>query len=297
MEYRVEDLPQFGVILVPPSVPEFAALLADIQKRIENPVAGSPPVPPSSPTRWSDPDAPAMVLRNNSQIAIAALAWIWKTHRADGRAYPSSTSMIGNGPSLLAPFGFDERLRKLYGYWHVVLPGSKRLIRDSELLGDNSDVRPPEGDEIWKGGIISGGGGGRAQFRSPVIAITLALDGVFFVDGGFAGPDSLHNFDPFTAGADGRMEVAKIARDGHNQGLAPGAILEKIEAVTGPGRRLAPPPPPPMHGPVDPAGRRRDNLQDLADQIAMMRQHQSDDSVIYTLMSWTETPLPNFRRL
>jgi hypothetical protein len=30
----------------------------------------------------------------------------------------------------------------------------------------------------------------------------------------------------------------------------------------------------------------------------MMRQHgMDDDRVIYSLMSWTETPLPNFRRL
>jgi len=30
-----------------------------------------------------------------------------------------------------------------------------------------------------------------------------------------------------------------------------------------------------------------------------MRQHNgmSDDQVIYSLMSWTETPLPNFRKL
>ena len=235
MEYRVEDLPKFGVILVPPSAPEFPALLTDIRKRIENPVAGSPPAPPAG----NDPDAPAMILRNNSKTGIAALSWIWKTQTADGRSTPSSTSMMGSGPSVLAPFSLDERLRKLLAYWQVVLPGSKRLIRDNELLGDNSDVRPPHDDEIWKGGIVSGSGGGYLRFRSPVIAITLALDGVFFVDGGFAGPDTLHNFDRFTAEVNARLEVAKIARDGHNRNLALAAIFEKIEAVTGPDRGLA----------------------------------------------------------
>jgi hypothetical protein len=95
------------VILVPPSAPEFAALLADIQ-RIKNPVAGSLPAPPP----WSDPDAHAIILRNNSQTGIAALAWIWKTHTPDGRTIPSSVSMIGSGPSVLAPFGLDKRVHK-----------------------------------------------------------------------------------------------------------------------------------------------------------------------------------------
>jgi hypothetical protein len=293
VEYRVEDLPEFGVILVPPSAPEFPALLADIQKRIQNPVAGSPPARPPG----SDPDVPAMILRNNSQTGIATLAWIWKTQTVDGRTTPSSTSMIDSGPSVLAPFSLDERVRKLYAYWHVVLPGSKGLVRDAELVGDNSDVRPPHDDEIWKGGIVSVGGAGYSRFRSPVIAISLAIDGVFFVDGGFAGPDTLHNFDRFTAEVNARLEVAKIARDGHNRGFAPAAIFEKIEGITSPDRGLAPPPPPPMRGPVDPAGLRRDDLQNLSNQIAMMRRDQSGDRVIYTLMSWTETPLPNFRKL
>ena len=43
MEYRCEDLPQYGVVLLPPSLPDYAGLLADIQKRLANPIPGSAP--------------------------------------------------------------------------------------------------------------------------------------------------------------------------------------------------------------------------------------------------------------
>lgn len=296
MDYGVEDLPQFGVMLVPPSAPEFAALAAEIQTRIEKPVTGSPPLPPK---RYVD-DGPGMILRNRATQAIAALAWVWTTETADGRRWPSYTSMIGGGPSLLAPFGLDDRLRKLYGYWHTVLPGSKRLIRGNQLLGDNSDVRPPREDEIWKGGFVTGGGLGGARLRSPVVRVTLALDGVFFLDGGFAGPDLTHGFDRVSANVNAHLEVGRIAREGHSAGLTPAAIFDKIEAGTGPGRGLAPPPRPPRPGaPVDPEELRRTSLQDLATQIAMTRQHGllSDDRYILMLMSWADTPVANLRRL
>jgi hypothetical protein len=285
MEYRCEDLPQFGVVLVPPSSPEYAALLADIQKRLANPLPGSPPTFPD----FEDPDAPTMVLCNRSQKAIAALSWIWKLAPENGRPTGSKVSPAG-GTSLLTPFGLDERLSKLYGYWHVILPGSKRGIRGGSMFGDNTDVRPPQPDELWKGGGIGGGGGGQRS-AGPLKSVTLSLDGVFFLDGGFVGPDTLRNFDRLTADIDAHLQVAKIARDGHNDGIALAAIFAQIEAITGPG--LSPPPPPTRGG----EDFRQYSLQLLAFQISGMRSHLGDDRVIYQLMSWTETAVPNLHKL
>src|SRR5260370_3188490 len=193
MEYRCEDLPRYGVVLLSPSSSEYAALLADIQKRLANPLPGSAPQLPD----FEDPAAPTMILCNHSQTAIAALAWIWKFELETGRSTGSSVSTAGV-PSVLAPFGLDERMRALYGYWHVILPGSKRGIRGSSMFGDNTDVRPPQPDELWIGGGVGGGGGSRRPL-GLLKSVTLALDGVFFLDGGLAGPDTLHNFDRMTA--------------------------------------------------------------------------------------------------
>jgi len=213
MEYRCEGLSRYGVVLVPPSSPEYAGLLADIQKRLTNPVAGSPPQ-----LRLEDPDEPTMILCNRSQTAIAAPSWIWKLEPEAGRPMGSRVS-TASVPSVLAPFGLEERIRKLYDYWHVILPGSKRGIRGNSLLGSNTDVRLPQPEEIWKGGWFSvGAGSGRSQ--GPLKSVTLTLDGVFFLDGGFAGPDTLCSFDRLTADVNAHLQAGRLARDGHYRGLS-----------------------------------------------------------------------------
>jgi hypothetical protein len=204
MEYRCEDLSGYGVVLVPPSSPEYAAFLTDIQNRIANPIPGS--APPAHD--FEDPSAPTVILCNRSQTGIAALSWIWKFELDTGRTARSSVS-AGGVPSVLAPFGLDERMRKLYGYWHGILPGSKRGIRGSRMFGDNADVRPPQPDEAWKGGGYGVGGGSRDP-RGPLKSVTVALDGVIFLDGGFAGPDTLYNFDRMTSNVDAHLQVARI---------------------------------------------------------------------------------------
>ncbi len=275
-------------MLVPPSSPEYGALLVDIEIRLANSLRGSPPKTPQP----EDSGAPTMILRNVSQTAIAAVSWIWKFELETGQSTSASMSS-GGGTSLLLPFGLDERLCKLYSYWHVILPGSKRLIRGLDWLGDNTDVRPPQPDEYWNGNSIGFRAG--PHRLGPLKAAALMLDGVFFVDGGFAGPDTLRTFDRVTADVEAHVEVAKAARESYNQGLSPAEIVKQIEGVTGPDRGPAPPPRPPSNRTAD---FRSYSLRHLASSISLMRQHTGDDDhVISRLMSWTGTPLPHFRRL
>ena len=144
MEFYCEDLPQHGVVLIPPSSPEYDPLLADIRRRLNNPVEGSPPIPDSMRAQISDEDAEvSAILLNRSQNGIAAIYQVWTFEEANGRKYSSSIG-AGSNPSLLLPFGIPEKSLKLYGYWHVILPGSKRYLNaNGEQVGDNTDVRPP----------------------------------------------------------------------------------------------------------------------------------------------------------
>lgn len=67
-------------------------------------------------------------------------------------------------------------------------------------------------------GITRAGGGGRSG-RGSIRQVTLVLDGVFFLDDEFVGPDVEKMFEQTVADAEAHRIVARIAKDGHYRGL------------------------------------------------------------------------------
>lgn len=296
MEFHCEDLPQYGVALVPPTSPEYDLLVADIQRRNDHPVEGSPPLPESMRGRiWEQDREASAILLNRGQTGIAAIQQVWTFQEASGRTY---TSSIGGGsnPSVLLPFGIPERLLKLYGYWQVILPGSKRyLSARGEQVGDNSDVRPPGPDEVWTGGVMGGRGGGNSS-RGPMKEVTLTLDGVFFADGGFVGPNRKALWEQIVFSAEAHLRLTKIAREGHDNGVAPREILAEIETVTGPAADRPPIPLPPS-GARTPDTYAKAALARLAWQIGMSRKGLGDERTVHMLMAWGDAHPPHYRKL
>jgi hypothetical protein len=296
MEFRCEDLPQHGVVLIPPTSPEYDPLLADIQRRMDQPVAGSPPPLPEPVRPRISPENrdTSAILLNRSPKPIALIQQVWTFEDAAGR--PSGSRSIGSGwnPSVLLPFGLPEKTLALYGYWHVILPGSKRYLTASGTqAGDNSDVRPPVGDEVWSGGITGGGsrGGGRS---TPVDKVTLTLDGVFFADGGFAGQNRKFLWEQVVHTAAAHTQVAAIARQGHYDGVPAGKILARIADLTGPVSERPSLPSPRETNPDVYLG---NALGRIAWQLDSIRKHSGDDATVIMLLSWNDTRLPHFHKL
>jgi hypothetical protein len=137
-------------------------------------------------------------------------------------------------PIALAIFGPAER-RKMMIYRNAILHGSRRHLGERGIAGDNTDVREPEPDEVWKGGCISGGpGGGRCVSTLPIKSVTLILDGVLFLNGEFAGPNRSGLWERVTNEARSVTDVAMIARGGRDCGIGAAEILREIEELTGP---------------------------------------------------------------
>ncbi len=296
MEFHCDDLPQFGVTLIPPSSPDYDRLLLDIQQRFDHPKEGSPPLPASMRPKILEDRETSAILLNRSQHGIVEIQQVWTFEEVSGRTY---TSSIGGGanPSVLLPFGLSEKSLNLYKYWRVILPGSKRYLgRNGQQVGDNSDVRPPGPDEVWTGGGWGmGGAGGARRSRGPLQKVTLTLDGVFFDDGGFARPNQKGLWEQIVMSADAHLRVAAMARQAHDDGENPEKILAAIEAVTGPATDQPPPPPP---GDVrTPESYRESALKRLAWGIGMARKHQGDERAVYTLLAWANEPVPHFHKL
>jgi hypothetical protein len=295
MEFRCEDLPDFGVILMPSTSPESAGLRADIEQRLHNQVAGAPPLPRRTKPPLSEDGGPFAILINRGPRAIASIEQVWSYRVAGGRVFQSS---FGGGfaESVLLPFGLLEKILKLYRYWHVILPGSKRLLSSGgEILGDNTDVRPPGPDEMWTGGVISVQGGGGQAFRD-LESVTLTLDGVFFTDGGFAGSNQYGLWDQVVARAQVQLQVARIARSGHNAGSAVEQIFADIEKRIGPAGNRPPAPPAPNRS-WSPEEYRRYAAESLAYTIGVNRRSFGDERMIYHMMDWDTAPVPRFHKL
>ena len=133
---------------------------------------------------------------------------------------------------MLLPFGWPAKHLALYGYWHVILPGSKRFVSaDGQLIGDNSDVRPPIGEEMWQGGSFGFSGSSGRDAHADLESITLSLDGVFFTDGSFVGHNTRELFEQVTGNAEAHLRVLAIAQDGRRRGDTTARIPEQIRTV------------------------------------------------------------------
>jgi hypothetical protein len=306
VEFLCEDLPQYGLVLIPPSSPDYEPLLDGIQRQMDHRTDGAPPIPEEFRPWISEQDrSTSAILFNHSPKTVVALQTVWRFETVTGRTYRHSRGMLST-QDLLLPFGRSEDSMRLSGYWNTIFPGSKRYLSESGMAGDNSDVRLPAPDEKWGSrGIIfgrgggGGGGGSRTSGRDIVKQITLVLDGIFFEDGLFAGPDGDKLFEQTVATAEAYKLVGKIARDGHNHGLAPAQILAEIEKATGPA-----PEHPTMnlgfHKPdatVDEF--RQAALQQIAFQFAIrlkFPQLIDDERTVYSMMRWTEAVLVHLRK-
>jgi len=286
MDFVCEDLPQYGLPLAPPTAPDYPALLDDIQRLGQSVNAGDRPT--------------SAILLNKSSQSIASLTVVWRFETAGGRSFRHAYGMLSK-PALLLPFGESAPSLKIHAYCDTILSGSKRYLAESGIAGFNTDVRPPASDEQWPEdaggtGNVSGWetwSGARTPAGDPVERIVLVLDGVFFQDGGFVGPNREKLFEKTIGDAEAHPLVGKIARDGHNKGADPAQILAQIEKATGPE--------PESFDPVGPNPTvddlRQWELQKIAYEFSHGRKVLSAEQLVYATMLWTDAVVPNFRRL
>jgi hypothetical protein len=224
MTYR--DLAEHGVMLVTQDDPTFDAMVREIQVL---PRPFGPPVP-AEPNR-------AAVLVNDSGKAIVVVAVVWRYTTAEGTTRTSRFANLGSSLQLDVLTGRGEVTRDVGSF---ILPGSKRLISEQGVFGNNLDVLPetaaPRGHG-WAGSF----GGGRQQ-REDAAAVELSLDLAVFEDCTCAGPDEAHLVESLTASLEQQRDVAQQALTALRSGASVGQIFELVRPLA----RHTPPHDPPL---------------------------------------------------
>jgi hypothetical protein len=289
-----EDLARYGVVLVPPSTTEYFELLADIERRLQTRPEGSPPVNDETISRISEHDTSgSAILLNRAQVAIASIAYGWSN---------TLTCLPGTNPSVLLPFGMDERRRRFDAYWNTIFPGSKRLMTcDGWFYGDNTDVRSPAADELSRSGAGWWSvGAGRGFDRRAAVPVKLTLDGVFFVDGGFAGPNQLGSWEQTWFAAEAHLACGAMAREARGKGTPAAEFFAQVQAFTGSTDEEGMPVPPPPHWgsmPVDPEATRNYQRRMVGWRVAAVRKHSGDEAAFAQIEGWADAPVPRFHKL
>jgi hypothetical protein len=212
-EVRYEGVPGAVLIFVPPSADGYAALVREIEARSLQTAArypGQAGLDASETDGWESPDQhdSSLIFMNRSERPVVLMQVFWLFELLGGREVVGSCAWAGN-EALLLPYGQTPSMRTAGAYWWSILPGSKRYIANgSAVIGDNTDVRPPADEEIWRGGFVMGFGGGGVSEPRQAVRLTISITGAYFDNGDFAGTNRSRLFEQISAKAKTRSEIA-----------------------------------------------------------------------------------------
>lgn len=212
------DLAEFGVSFVTPKDTDFPALLRDVESRLQ-------------PFAHGAADGRSAVLINNSGKSIVALAYIWRYKTASGELRTSRYSNLGSSMQMDVLSG---RIGAVHDASSFIMPGSKRLITEEGMYGNNFDVL--SADSVHRGGGGMGAGMGRGGRRNrgedaQLVQIELQLDIVFFDDGLCAGPDDTGLFENVREDLEQQLRTAQQVVQARRSGASWGAVFEILRPL------------------------------------------------------------------
>ena len=164
------------------------------------------------------------MLLNKSGKAIVVLAHLWKYTDQQSRTRTARHSNFGSSMQLDVLTGQAQVTRDRFNFF---LPGSKRLITEDGMSGDNFDVLPPEPEPAGTG-YVMGRGQASKRDRDEVAAVELLLDVAIFEDGFCAGPDEHGLFDQLSEDLRRRREVATQIVEMLQSGATAGQVFDVL---------------------------------------------------------------------
>ncbi len=157
------------------------------------------------------------------------MEWFWRDTSRDGKSWTSRFSNLGSSAQREVLTGRSKPGRDLGTF---ILPGSKRLLTERGIFGNNLDVLTPE--ELPRAQGCCGGWGGsssRGDAEAEVAVIELVLDLVILEDGACVGPDEFAIYEAVNESLDLLRTTAQEAVRALERGASAGQIFDIIRPL------------------------------------------------------------------
>lgn len=289
-------LEEFGVRLFGAADPEFSPRVEAIRKCWQ--ARDIPPEPhPDVSFPTEQQLAYSAVMVNDSDQPI--VGYTLQVQCALDQRICSTYTLTGESSAVFSFGGLcggslRDRRNERALFDNSIFPHSERLYYRNHKIGDNSDVaiRPP------REGCIISLGASDDQRGEP---ISYVLDGVFFADGSFAGPDERGLWDQVVEHFRIRKELATVALAVQDASGSAAQIYEALLAKAEPYIRAA------EQWPLPPIRPEETPVADHARAEARQRIGMSflpaplgfgtPEQAVSMVMRWTHSSPPVFRRL
>lgn len=227
---NVKDLPEYGLHIIGPSDPSFDSMLAKATKD-----------EPASVVELIKPFT--FFLSNTGSKHVIAYKFRWECTKPDGAVIykDSSTSsawiFTDDVGDLNKALNKSQDIIKPNSTWLFSLGLAPRQL-------DNSPSRP-EQSGVWA--TISNRTDSQENMGVPdqnqalkllhnelaaYTSITIVLDGVFFADGSFAGPDATGFFDAVKSEVDAKLDILNGFQEGIRKGKPSDEIFKEITDIS-----------------------------------------------------------------
>ncbi len=225
IETTYRGLPEFGLPLITPDHPTFKEKAEEILRL----------APPFGPRIESIPER-AAILENQSGKAVITFTTIWRYIDEEGETRTTRQRNLVSSKQMDVLTGRTMAIPDPYSFF---LPGSRRLITDDRILGDNRDVLGVQPAGRAGGGGGWGFAGGRIQPRDiapvrpePVIVkIELDIDIAIFDDGTCAGADECGLRESLIEQMQRQKDTAREIVAELRAGATPGQVFEIIRPL------------------------------------------------------------------
>lgn len=223
VRHEVKDLPEHGLTIITPSDPRFdeemSAFLGGADGGLGRDLEAVRPF--------------CAFLRNTSAEEVVAYKLKWELMGSDGQVMTRYTSTL-NPAKLMGeevPGGVETG--------REVRPNASRFIAWEASLTSLLHARrddqggPPTPATQKRAAILTALADAIGREMAPVVGVTVSIDGAFFADGTFVGPDADHTFAEVQGYVEAKLDLALLVESGKRQGRSPAEIIEQLSAGLG----------------------------------------------------------------